>query len=357
MRAGMWAVISAMILLATMPGAGPAAGAGLDVSVEGNLPSGNYRAASVTTGKEVLLFGGRNETNLSSSVLSYDPAMRRISLAPFSLPQPRMSACAAFDGKEAFVFGGSDGGLELASILAVDPDSGTVRTLAASLPSPRIGLVAAIWGGDIYIFGGHSNGTMITGILRFHPGTEELTAMATSLPTGRAGMGIISTGTGIYLFGGKTANASSDEVLLYRPDMDELAVLPARLPYPVYHAPAVWTGEKAFIIGGNAVLPGWNVSKATDTIVEFDPSTGGSSVSKARLPSPRERTSAAIDGGKIFVFGGQEGVRALDEIVAISYSDSSGDSGRGIPLGATAPYILLGIVAVLLLALAVARRR
>jgi hypothetical protein len=357
MRAGMWAVISAMILLAAMPGAGPAAGAGLVVTVEGHLPSGNYRAASVTTGKEVFLFGGRNETNLSSSVMSYDPAIRRISLAPFSLPQPRMSACAAFDGKEAFVFGGSDGGLELASILAVDPVAGSVRTLGASLPSARIGLVAAIWGGDIYIFGGHSNGTMISGILRFHPGTEQLTAVAASLPTGRAGMGIISTGTGIYLFGGKTANASSDEVLLYRPDRDELEVLPARLPYPVYHAPAVWTGEKAFILGGNAVLPGWNISKATDTIVEFEPSTGVSKLSTARLPSPRERTSAAFQDGKIVVFGGQEGVRALDEIVIISPGKSSGDGGRGPLLGAAVPYVLVGLTAVMALAIFGARRR
>ncbi len=356
MRAGPWAVISVVMLLAAAPGTGPAAGTGLKVKVEGELPAGNYRAASVSTGKEVLIFGGRNGTDLSSLVLVYDLALRRVSTASYRLPQPRMSACAVYDGARAFVFGGSDGGLELSSILAVDPVSGQVRTSAVSLPSPRIGLVAAIWGGNAYIFGGHSNGTMITGILRFDPATDELSVMNASLPTGRAGMGIISTEHGIYLFGGKTAESCSDEVILYRPELDSLEVLPARLPYPVYHAPAVWTGHRAFIIGGNAVLPGWNISKATDTIVEFDPSTGGSSISKARLPSPRERTSAAIYGKKILVFGGQEGVSALDEIVAISAGDASGGD-KAMTLGATAPYVAVGIVAVLLVALAGARRR
>ena len=344
------ALLTALLLLLALPYPGLAAGGEWEVKVSGRLPEGNYRACSVSTGTEVLIFGGRNGTDISSSVLRYDLLSRSISRAPFYLPQPRMSCCAVFDGKVAFVFGGSDGGLELDSILAIDPSAGAVRTSGTDLPSPRIGLTAALWGGQIYIFGGHSNGTMITEILRFVPGTESLTGMGARLATGRAGTGIISTEKGIYLFGGKTDGGSSDEVLLYEPDKDRLTVLPDRLPYQVYHAPAVWTGERAFIVGGSALFPGWNVSKATDAIIEFDPASGVSRICSARLPSPRERTVAAFHGGTIFVFGGQEGVRELDEILTIGPAKGEGKSLGGPVMWAAVPVVLLCLTFALVLA-------
>jgi N-acetylneuraminic acid mutarotase len=223
------------------------------------------------------------------------------------------------------------------------------------LPSPRIGLSAAPWGGLIYIFGGHSNGTMITEILRFDPATEDLSVMGASLVTGRAGMCVISMERGIYLFGGKTQSGSSDEVILYEPGKDSLTVLPERLPYPVYHASAVWTGERAFIIGGSAVLPGWNVSKATDAITEFHPASGVSKISSARLPSPRERTVAAFHGGTIFVFGGQEGVRALDDIVTIGTAKNGANDQDALVMRAAVIAVL--VFAAFALVLAGTRRR
>ena len=314
-----------ILLVAVLPFPGHASPAEpLEVRVEDRLPGGNYRAASVETGGAIYIIGGRNETDTSPAVMRYDPSNGAVSFAAFRLPQPRMSACAVYDGKYAYVLGGADGGLELGSILRIELGTGEVRTLEAQLPSPRIGLSAALQDGRIYIFGGHSNGTKITHILRFDPATGNMTVMGASLPGGRAGMAIASAGSGIHLFGGKTDTGASDEVLLYEPEEDRLSVLPDRLPYTVYHAPAVLFRGAILIIGGNARLPGWNVSKATDTIVVFDPATGISSLLKSRLPSPRERTVAAVMGGRVLVFGGQEGVRALDEVVSLGPARKDG---------------------------------
>jgi hypothetical protein len=126
------------------------------------------------------------------------------------------------------------------------------------------------------------------------------------------------------------------------------------MPYTVYHAPAVALGGKILVIGGNAQFPDWNVSKATDTIIEFDPGTGRSRTLPARLPSPRERSSAAVVDGKVLMFGGQEGVSALDEIVSIGAGEKGASSGAGTWLIALSMLMLASVAAV---AVAARRRR
>jgi N-acetylneuraminic acid mutarotase len=343
MRLMCLAAMAVLLLAAAAPaGALPS----YDVNVLGRLPAGNYRAASVEDGKAVYLFGGRDESNVTASVVRYDLRTGAASPAPFSLPQPRMSACAVLDGKSAYVFGGADGGLELDTILRLDLASGNVTTLEARLPSPRIGLAAAVFKGSAYIFGGHSNGTKITNITRFDLSTGKVSLMGASLPTGRAGMGIAATAKGIHLFGGKTDPGASDEVLFYDPARDNLAVLHGRLPYTVYHASAAASGGRVLLIGGSAQPAGQNVSRATDTIVEFDPATGASRILPERLPSPRERSSAARDGGRVLVLGGQEGVKALDEIVAISASGGASPEDAGMwPAAVAAAFLVPAAVA------------
>jgi hypothetical protein len=327
MRWACAAALAFVLLAAAAPaGAGPA----YDVKVVGRLPSGNYRAALVDTGDAVYLMGGRNGTATVSSVVRYDKPTGKAAPAGWSLPEPRMSAAAAYDGNHAYVFGGADGGTELDTILEIDVATGKTSTLEARLPSPRIGLVAAMSGGKAYLFGGHSNGTMISAVLRFDPASGNLSVMGASLPAGLAGMGASADSRGIFLFGGNTGSDGADRVMAYDPARDNLTVLPERLPYQVYHAPAVPFEGRILVVGGSAELLGWEVSRATDTIIEFDPATGHSRILPQRLHSPRERTSAALAGNRVLVFGGQEGVKALDEVVAVSAAGGNAPGDRGM---------------------------
>jgi N-acetylneuraminic acid mutarotase len=319
------AALAVLLLAATAVPAG--ASPAYTAKVAGHLPSAVYRAASVDTGDAVYLFGGRNESVTTAAVVKYDKATGRATLAGWSLPEPRMSACAVFDGEHAFVFGGANGGDELDTILCIEPGTGTTSTLLTRLPSPRIGLSAAMFGDMAYLFGGHSNGTMITAILKFDPSSGNLSTMGASLPAGLAGMGVAADARGIFLFGGNTGSGGTDRVMLYEPDADVLTVLPERLPYPVFHAPAVSFEGRVLLIGGSGQLLGWEVSRATDTVVEFDPASGRSKTLQVRLPSPAERSSAAVADGKILVFGGQQGVSAQDGIVALSSAGAGQDGG------------------------------
>lgn len=348
-------LLLAILLLAALPGPSLASEGKLEARIEGKLPAGNYRAASVTTNDAVFIFGGRNETGLTTAVVRYDATSGEAETVGWMLPEPRMSACAVYDGLHAFVFGGANGGEELDTILSIDLTSGDIRTLDARLPSPRIGLSAIMYGGMAYMFGGHSNGTMIAGILRFDPSTEKLGIMGAALPAGLAGIGIAVDERGILLFGGNTGGGGSDRVMCYDPEKDVMTVLPERLPYPVFHAPAVSFKGKVLLIGGSGQLLGWEVSKATDSIIEFDPPTGNSRILAARLPSPRERTVAAAYGDRVLIFGGQQGVKALDEVVALSATGSGEFATPGQLSAAVLGTVMLA--ATVSVVMAVARRR
>lgn len=349
MRHGPMALLVVLLVLAALPGQSASSGSGLEAKIVGRLPAGNYRAASVATGDAVFVFGGRNETDLTSAVVRYDPKTGKAADAGWRLPEPRMSACAVHDGRNAYVFGGANGGKELDTIVQIELATGDIRTLDVRLPSPRIGLSATMYGGMAYVIGGHSNGTMISAILRFDPTSANLSVMGAALPAGLAGIGIASDERGILLFGGNTGSGGTDRVMRYDTGKDELTVLPERLPYPVFHAPAVGFDGKVLLIGGSGQLVGWEVSKAVDTIIEFDPSTGRSQISNARLSSPRERATAASIDGRVVVFGGQQGVRALDEIVVISSAKDRGAGLDGPVLGAIVAVMMLCVAAVLVL--------
>lgn len=329
-------------------------GSGISIEVIGHLPKGNYRGPAVTIGHTSYIFGGRNETNVTSVIMKVDLDSGSTTFAQFSLPEPRMSSSVVLDKNTSnvYIFAGSDGPFEKDTVYKFDPSQNKVETLSVKIPHPRVGSAAAWSGRFAYLFGGHSNGTMLKEIIRFDPKTLNFTVMNAELPTGRAGMSILTTPTGIYLFGGNTdagcsANGALNEVLKFDPKTGNLTKLPYKAPYPFFHASGAWTGSDYYIIGGSAVMPGQNISQVTDTIIKFNYTTSTFAVLDGKLPSPRERAAGAYLDGKAYVFGGQSGVKALDEIVRISFNDSAGTSYDAmVPVVMAVSFVLIIIALV-----------
>jgi hypothetical protein len=311
----------------------------------------------VTIGHESYIFGGRNETKVTDSVVEFNLTTHVASYAPITLPEPRMSSSVAYDrdSGNVYILAGSDGPSEKDTVYRFVPKDGKIDALAAKVPHPRVGSAAAWSNHFIYLFGGHSNGTMLKEIVKFDPKTLNVTVLKAELPSGRAGMSIAPTPTGIYLFGGNTdaacsANGALDEVLRFDPRSDNLTKMSFKLPYPMFHASGAWTGQKAYFFGGSAVKAGQNVSQATDTIVEFDYASNGTRVIDVRLPSPRERTASSYSDGCAYVFGGQSGVTALDEVVLVSLGGECGQKTNDIivplTIGIAGLFVLVAVTIV-----------
>jgi N-acetylneuraminic acid mutarotase len=322
--------------------------------VIGHLPNGNYRGPAVTIGHTSFIFGGRNETNVTNAIIKVDLDTGAASFAPFSLPEPRMSSSVVLDKNTSnvYIFAGSDGPFEKDTIYRFNSSQGKVETLGVKIPHPRVGSAAAWSGRFAYLFGGHSNGTMLKEIIKFDPKTLNVTVLKAELPSGRAGMSIVTTPSGIFLFGGNTdaacsANGALDEVLKFDPKTGNLTKMLFKTPYPFFHASGAWTGFDYYIFGGSAVKSGQNVSQVTDTIIQFNYTTSAFKMLDAKLPSPRERAAGAYLNGKAYVFGGQSGVKALDEVVAISFNGNektSQDTMMPVVVAMTSVLIVIALV-------------
>lgn len=329
-------------------------GSTVSIEVVGHLPTGNYRGPAVTIGSTSYIFGGRNETNVTKAIIKVDLDTGAASYAPFSLPEPRMSSSVVLDKNtgDVYIFAGSDGPFEKDTVYRFNSSQGKVEALGVKIPHPRVGSAVAWSGRFAYLFGGHSNGTMLKEIIRFDPKTLNVTVMDTELPSGRAGMATMNAPGGIFLFGGNTdatcsANGALDEVLRFDPKTGNLTKLAIKTPYPFFHGSGAWTGSDYYIFGGSAVKPGQNVSQVTDTIIQFNYTSSTFKVLDAKLPSARERTAGAYLDGKAFVLGGQSGIKALDEIVRVSFDKNDGnivDHSTSIVVAATLLAVVIALI-------------
>jgi DNA-binding beta-propeller fold protein YncE len=138
-------------ILAWRPGAPP--------RVVGRLPVAlRYAAVTAAGGKLVIAGGSTPAGTASRTVLSFDPADRRVR-AIGKLPAPTTHAAAATFHGIAYVIGGRGPatGTPTARIDAVDLATGRVR-LAGRLAEPRSDLAAVTVGGRILVVGGRGAG-------------------------------------------------------------------------------------------------------------------------------------------------------------------------------------------------------
>jgi DNA-binding beta-propeller fold protein YncE len=113
-------------------------------------------------------------------------------------------------------------------------------------------------------------------------------------------------GAGILLVGGLTAaDASSDAITAVGSGGDRVL---ARLPGPLHDAAAVSLGNAVYMFGGG------NGTRQLDQILRID--RAGRVRVVGRLPAPSSDQSAAVVDGTAYVVGGFTGSRWLDTIVA-----------------------------------------
>jgi N-acetylneuraminic acid mutarotase len=139
------------------------------VSAEGALEA-RGRTATVWTGKEVIIWGGcsRDEKRYFQDGARYNPATDTWrTISKVGPPKGRVHMITVWTGREMLVWGGvndanvsgtGDRSRYLGSGAFYDPETDSwTPTPSANAPSPRL-ISAAIWSGDaVLIFGGYDN--------------------------------------------------------------------------------------------------------------------------------------------------------------------------------------------------------
>jgi YVTN family beta-propeller protein len=253
-------------------------------------------AAIATFGRRILLLGGLNSADTSTSDVRAIERGRTRTIG--RLPTVFHDGAAIRIGSFAYEFGGGDGVRQLDQILRVDPATGgTIRV--GTLPAPSSDHAAAVLAGEAYVVGGYTGSNWLNTIVAWRPGRSA--HVVAQLPTPLRYPAVTAAGGKVVVAGGSLPDgAASRAVYVFDPLTRGLTRL-GNLPSATTHAAAAALGDRALVIGGRSAEP----NTPTSRIVAIDPANGRISV-VGRLPHPLSDTAVTTLGRSIVVVGGRE---------------------------------------------------
>ncbi|MCL4559669.1 MAG: LuxR C-terminal-related transcriptional regulator [Chloroflexi bacterium] len=190
----------------------------------------------------------------------------------------------------------------------------------APLPLARSGLAAAVFEDQIYAIGGESSEGVSGEVDRYQTGSntwQTLKSKPTPVSEAQAAM----IGGLVYVPGGRLASGQPTSIMeIYDPEQN--------LWKPGANLPAAVSGYALAVMEGKLYLfGGWDGQKALATVYEYDPDRDAWS-QKTSMPTARAHAGAAVAGGRIYVIGGYDGKKTL--AVNEVYSPEK-DGGGGKP--------------------------
>ena len=245
-----------------------------------------------------------------------------LKLAPF--PQPAEEISGAVAGGRMYVFAG------LAPIwrpvgMVYEYDPGTdkwTKKRPMALPSHHVAFTE--FRGKIYAFGGFvlpesgpPGWAPINNAWEYDPAADTWRALA-PMSSKRGSSLAAVVGDRIYVIGGATTIPGSKETAVYptRPHMSVGTVEeydPASntwrersaMPTPRNHAAIGVVNGKIYVIGGRVGAAFIGLASDISVVEEYDPATDQWSGPRARMPIARSAIGAGVDGGRIYVAGGE----------------------------------------------------
>ena len=185
------------------------------------ISSAHIAPGALDTGDTIVVYGGTDGTNSTSTVTDYSPSSDVVPALP-SMSVPRSYLGYAPDGSgNGYAIGGlDDTGQPLASAERLNPDAGSWAPVA-SLPTALYNFPAVFdHTNGIFIFGGRTNtttGTEVATVLRYSVNANTWTAMA-PMPMAVAGSVAAFGADGkIYVVGGVSGGVTVNVVQVYDP--------------------------------------------------------------------------------------------------------------------------------------------
>jgi outer membrane protein assembly factor BamB len=266
------------------------------------LPAPVSRATAVVDGAGVLIMGGVNASQASTSgVLHLDPALGSITQTG-TLALPTHDAAGALIGGKPFLFGG--GAQTVVDAVQSVPAAGAATT-AAHLPRKRADLAAVEIGRTAYLVGGYDGTAATRDVLATTNGVT-FTVVA-QLPDGVRYPAVAALGTTIYVFGGEAAGRSSAAVQAIDVRRGRARVV-GRLP-------EARTQAAAFSLGGTIYIAGGLTPKGPSSdLLRFGVSHTTFAHAGA-LPNAVADAAVAVVGRRAYLVGGESPATSAGVVV------------------------------------------
>ena len=233
--------------------------------------TGRIRTASVWTGAELIVAGGRaDDTGLAvTDGAAYDPSTGRWEEIP-RIPEPAAGATSVWTGGELIVWGGEnddkDGGFPFAGY-AFEPSSRTWRALPEAPYSSRGGH-SAVWTGREMIVGGGAGSTRGWGAA-YDPLADEWRRIPNGPLPRRHGHEAVWAGDRMIVWGGRSPTGvvvTDVGGAEYDPVARRWKTLPLSPIGESTAATSLWTGEEMVITGGLSTTAASRAGAAYDPV-------------------------------------------------------------------------------------------
>lgn len=257
-----------------------------------HLPAPLSGEAIVPQGRELLVIGGLDESDVSvASVTRLNP-VTGASKSAGELSQPLHDIAAAEVRSGVLVFGGGSV-MTTGEIQRLVP--GGPGKVVGELPVPRSDLSAVRVGDTAYVLAGYDGERTVGEILRTRDGSQLETVGRLAVPVRYAA--VFALGPTIYAVGGEEASGADTTAIQAFETKDGSTSVVGHLAAPLAHASAVVLGGHVYVLGGR--LNGLT----SDQILLFDPTTRTAKPA-GRLPEPIQNAAAAAVGNVGYLVGG-----------------------------------------------------
>ena len=280
------------------------------------------------------------------AVVSSVPAPGWLPISTSGMPTARSAAASVWTGQEWIVWGGKVAGqLPVANGARLRPDLDSwTEILPIDAPTARSGHTAVWTGTQMIVWGGFgSEGALATGG-RYTPQPQGWTSVSTvGAPSARSGHAAVWTGSRMIVFGGRNSGGLLGDGASYDPVADQWSALPSTgAPSPRSGATAFWTGSALLVWGGDGENAGSGAVLAFATDGTANPA-GWQPMATASAPSARRGAATAWDGRRLYVWGGQSTLGAALSDGAVWDSQSNSWSGLGASGAPTPRYDAAGV--------------
>jgi hypothetical protein len=318
-------------------------------------PSARSQHSAVWTDSDMIVWGGKVGSSLSSQGGVYTPETGTWALLPTSDASPsRNDHTAVWTGDRMIVWGGylESGATQTGALYAPTvpdaspPIGGWLATSLTAAPAARTGHTALWTGLKMLVWGGKSSGGALGSGGAYTPPTGPLvpgvegswSALSnTSAPVARHDHTAIWTGSKMIVWGGLDASFQTlGTGAIYDPANNTWTTLPTTgAPTARTGHSAVWTGSKMLVFGGtNAEVPGSSGNLLNDGAA-FDPVSGNwTPLSTVDTPSERHNHGAIWTGSEMLIFLG-EALSGQVVYTAAAYNASM-DNWRALPTSISA---------------------
>jgi len=281
-----------------------------------NLAALNVARAGHTScaaGGRVFVFGGHDGTAHLDSVEVYDPGLDTWSLLdPMTLPRYG-AACATVENR-IYLFGGEtyDGATYslVSDVSEFDADTMTWTDCGgacAPMVVPRYLLGAAALNGKIYVTGGlDSDGNPTARLDEYDPDTDDWTdcgGACAMIPEARHNAALVAFEGLLILAGGGSPDQAKPEVWSFDAVANVWEPLEPMPQGRCCMAASAGSGGNLYIFGGQTGAP------ALDNVLEYNPELSVWTEAPS-MDAPRTSSAAAELSGLIYIAGGHDGSAA-----------------------------------------------